>query len=323
MSGGEVTNFLSSSQAQCERLVTDAAINPGNSGGPSLVESGVVIGVNTSIIVNSNNMGFITPIHYARILIPQFLESKSTELSSLGARFQVNSPSNTQYLGNPLVEGVIITHVHKGGALEKAGVQRFDVLVAINGFQFDRYGNIKERVGNHKINIFDVVKSLPLEKEIKLQVMRKGELLDVDMITTPMPETGLISKPIIQERRFIQLGGALIQELSQEILFALSDVLEMDYKEKIQKYKLPIVVITYMDLDSESEELQFIPGDVITHVNGQEVSSLEEMLKKSNALFDQGVRELLLEDSKGAFGVFKLESPLKLESAPEYFMVKP
>ena len=51
-------------QGELEYIQIDAAINPGNSGGPLLNNAGEVIGVNTFIIQNSNNLGFALPFHY-------------------------------------------------------------------------------------------------------------------------------------------------------------------------------------------------------------------------------------------------------------------
>lgn len=44
-------------------IQTDAAINPGNSGGPLLNSSGQVIGINTAIASQSQNIGFAVPIN--------------------------------------------------------------------------------------------------------------------------------------------------------------------------------------------------------------------------------------------------------------------
>ena len=53
-------------QGELEYIQIDAAINPGNSGGPLLNEKGEVIGVNTFIIQNSQNLGFALPYYYVR-----------------------------------------------------------------------------------------------------------------------------------------------------------------------------------------------------------------------------------------------------------------
>lgn len=44
----------------------DAAINPGNSGGPLINEKGEIIGVNTFIIADGENLGFALPVQYVK-----------------------------------------------------------------------------------------------------------------------------------------------------------------------------------------------------------------------------------------------------------------
>lgn len=51
-------------QGDLEYIQIDAAINPGNSGGPLLNVNGDVIGINTFIIQNANNLGFALPYFY-------------------------------------------------------------------------------------------------------------------------------------------------------------------------------------------------------------------------------------------------------------------
>ncbi len=57
----------------------DAALNPGNSGGPLLSKSGEVIGVNTFIIKDGNNIGFSLPINYLIDTLDIFLSKNNAE----------------------------------------------------------------------------------------------------------------------------------------------------------------------------------------------------------------------------------------------------
>jgi len=59
-------------QGDLEYIQIDAAINPGNSGGPLLNINGDIIGINTFIIQNANNLGFALPYFYIQEAINDF-----------------------------------------------------------------------------------------------------------------------------------------------------------------------------------------------------------------------------------------------------------
>jgi len=59
--------------AMGDLIQTDAAINPGNSGGPLLNAYGQVIGINTAIRGDAQNIGFAIPVNRLRDLIPKLM----------------------------------------------------------------------------------------------------------------------------------------------------------------------------------------------------------------------------------------------------------
>jgi serine protease Do len=72
-------------QGDLEYIQIDAAINPGNSGGPLFNREGEVIGVNTFIIQNSNNLGFALPYFY--------IQEAITNFNQLGKKDIIKCPS--------------------------------------------------------------------------------------------------------------------------------------------------------------------------------------------------------------------------------------
>ena len=59
-----------------ENLIqTDAAVNPGNSGGPLITSAGLVVGVNTAMIMGGQGIAFAVPINTASLVIPRLLRA--------------------------------------------------------------------------------------------------------------------------------------------------------------------------------------------------------------------------------------------------------
>ncbi len=128
---------------QMEDLIqTDAAINQGNSGGPLVNLAGQVIGINTLIVRGGSGavaegLGFAIPSNTARAVVEQLIERGYVARPYLGIRWQWITPDMAARYDLPVEYGVFLSEVVPGGPADRAGLQRGDILTAIDGQAID------------------------------------------------------------------------------------------------------------------------------------------------------------------------------------------
>lgn len=111
-------------------IQTNAAINSGNSGGALLNLKGEVIGINSAktSAVGVEGIAFAIPSETVIPTIEQLIEYGQVKRPMLGITGQ-SVPSNNY----GLPQGVMVTAVNEGSASDRAGVQRSDIITAVNG----------------------------------------------------------------------------------------------------------------------------------------------------------------------------------------------
>jgi serine protease Do len=99
-------------------LQTDAAINPGNSGGPLMNINGELIGINSAIRGDAQNVGFAIPVNALMDLLPEMLvEGWKRVRLGLDVR------------GRDVAE---VTSVAPGSEADRAGILPDDLIIAID-----------------------------------------------------------------------------------------------------------------------------------------------------------------------------------------------
>jgi S1-C subfamily serine protease len=101
-------------------IQTDTPINPGNSGGPLLDAGGNVIGINTAVSSQGQNIGFAIPIDIARTLLAQASAGQPLARAWLGVRFRTIDPSLQAQASLPVANGAWIP---SAAALQKIAGQ--------------------------------------------------------------------------------------------------------------------------------------------------------------------------------------------------------
>ena len=151
-------------------IQTDAAINPGNSGGPLVNAGGQVVGMNTAIVADAQNLGFSIAIDVARPIIEElkagegqvtpdqaFLGVSSSDIADLPDDVKSNFQVEVD-------EGAFITEVVPGSAADEAGLEAGDVIVAIDGNDVTESSEVREQI---------------LDKEpgdkVEITILREGE----------------------------------------------------------------------------------------------------------------------------------------------------
>lgn len=151
---------------------TDTAINPGNSGGPLVNLKGQVIGINTAVAGNAQNIGFAIPINAAKKAIDSVKKTGKITRPMIGIRY-INITKELAKANNLTSDhGALVYHgkstgevaVVSGGPADKAGIKEGDIILTINGEEINENNPLNKIIQNFNPN-----------DEVELTVLRDGE----------------------------------------------------------------------------------------------------------------------------------------------------
>lgn len=133
-------------------IQTDASINPGNSGGPLLDNRGVVIGINTAIIRNSDGLGFAIPVNTLKDSVEDLLNDAAAH-GWLGVMLQPLSDEIKEALGlDSEIEGVLVGSVIPDNPGDKAGLRDGDIIYQVDDTKINSSQMFINYIGNKKPN---------------------------------------------------------------------------------------------------------------------------------------------------------------------------
>ena len=156
-------------------IQTDAAINPGNSGGPLLNSAGQVVGVNTAVSSQGQNIGFALPINVVKEALANFNATGQFNRPFLGVQYRM-IPRQTAIL-NEIPEGAYVQEVVKDGPADKAGLKAEDIITNIDGLKLDDKNDLAKAISKKKVgdSVTLTVWRDEKEKDIKVTLGNQGE----------------------------------------------------------------------------------------------------------------------------------------------------
>ncbi|MEI6593009.1 MAG: trypsin-like peptidase domain-containing protein [Holophagaceae bacterium] len=260
-------------------LQTDAAINRGNSGGPLLNLRGEVVGINTAINPAGQNIGFAVPISMVNRILKDLRSGKPVSRGYLGVGPQELDQAYQDALG--VKAGVVVGTLEKGQPADKAGLQRLDVITAVDGQPIQSPDELVSAISSRRAG-----------ETVKLAVSRDGKTLNLTVT--------LGDRKALEDQRRRDAGEEPEDEQGKKSPGEAKSVnLEKTYGFTVEpadpKNRLKGVVVTSVDPRSPAAERGLAPGLIITEVGRQSVSTLAEFnaqVKKAGGrtllLFVQG-----------------------------------
>jgi serine protease Do len=287
-----------SSNSLDDFLQTDAAINFGNSGGPLVNVQGQVIGINTAITRSDymgrmvEGIGFAIPINMVKNELEQLKTTGKVERGYLGVRVSAVDQDARDYFkktyGLDLKGGALVQSVDEGTPAARAGMQKGDIIVSVNGEP------IKDSMElTHKVAGYPPGKTITVEaykdgkkKEYRVTLGNRAEAL----AGQGSSEQGQSEKPAKD------VLGIQVQNLTQDNRMA---------------YRIPQdvhgVVVVGVDPSSNAFTKNIREGAVISEVNGHVVNNVEDYRKAiANIKKGDPVSVYLQDGQGGGFYVYFL-----------------
>ena len=242
-------------------IQTDAAVNPGNSGGALVNTKGELVGINAAIASHTGSYegySFAIPSNIVRKVVDDLLLYGETQRGYIGIYPAELTQELAEKEGLENIEGVYVADVTEGGAAVMAGVQKGDVVTAINGKKVNTVTQLMESIRQYR----------PGDR-VNVEVNRKGHHHQYEL--TLLNEAGNVDVVKKGDSFYNSEFGLMLQPINQ------NDMSRLNIKKGLK-----IVEIRQGRFMNSGVPVDF----VITKVNGTAVNSktdLENALKNSRS----------------------------------------
>jgi len=267
-------------------IQTDVAINPGNSGGPLFNLDGEVIGINSQIFTRSGGymgVSFAIPIDVAMAVADQLKAGGKVNRGWLGVMIQEVNKDLAESFGLDKPAGALIAQVLEDGPAAKGGVQVGDVILQVNDQPVIMASDLPHLIGALK----------PGEK-VQLQVLRNGNSKSLSLAVGALPADG--DEPLA--------ANAAAPQHNDNRLGVSVDALSAEQKNELD---IQAGVMVKSVAEGPAAMIGLRPGDVITHLNNQPITSVAQFQTVVKQLpANRSVSMRVLRQGRASFITFKL-----------------
>jgi len=226
-------------------IQTDAPINPGNSGGPLLNINGELIGVNTAVRAEAENIGFAIPVdtlvdNLSHMLMPEKLRRVRLGLV-VGGMKKIGDFS-----------GLVVDSVNKASPAEKQGISAGDLVLEIDGRKLT--------------SVIDFYVKM-MDKEI-------GEPIRVNYVKSSSIPLRSRTVKLTMQPRPLPDGRELVKDFFQMEVSVLTDRVARKFGFQSA---YPILIVTRIERGGIAEKTGLKAGDLILQINNATVRNVREL----------------------------------------------
>ena len=242
-------------------IQTDAPINRGNSGGALVNTDGELVGINSQILSPSGGnigIGFSIPANMAQHVMTQLIEHGEVRRGRLGVTIQGITPDLARALELSAAAGALVSDVESGSPAESAGLERGDVITALNGQPVKDSNVLRNEIAE-----------LPPGSDVELTVRRDGKEQTVTARLEALEPEG---------RR-----AAAGPEGEGAGRFGLGvEPLTAERARELGVNARGGMLVTSVEPGSRASQAGLRPGDVIEQVDRKAVTSVDELRSALN-----------------------------------------
>jgi S1-C subfamily serine protease len=179
-------------------IQTDAPINPGNSGGVLVNDKGMVLGVTAAIATSSSSgsgVGFVIPSVIVQKTVPALIQHGAVQHPWVGISGTTMTPELAQPMNlNSDQRGALVVDVTPNSPAAKAGLQGSTQSTTIAGQSVPVGGDVIVSINGSPVKTFDdlityLARNTDVGQKVMLGILRNGKSMTVDLTLSARPAT--------------------------------------------------------------------------------------------------------------------------------------
>ena len=161
-------------------------------------------------------------------------------------------------------DGILVTEVIESGPADQAGLQAEDVIVKVDGREVQTSWDLRAAIAN-----------TPPNEEVPIVAVRKGQVLEVTVVL----EERTLEQELEAQTKGISLDEKVERDRKKEIGLEVRSATERDL-ERLGIEDEKGILILEVTPTSLADDAALRQGEIVTHVNGEPVTSGPEFRDK-------------------------------------------